>query len=78
MITSRLTRYQISFIKAILDNNNQLCSSETMKKYGFNSSANVKRLKDAVQKKELLTQEGDQWLFLDPIFKRWLKEIYFN
>lgn len=78
MITSRLTRYQISFIKAILDNNLQLCSSETMIKYGFNSSANVKRLRDAVKKKELLTQHQEEWIFLDPLFKKWLKEVYFN
>ena len=77
LVTSRLSRFQINFLKAIMDDVTQLSASETMTMYGFNSSANVKRLKDAVQKKEILTEESGKWEFLDPLFKTWLRNIYF-
>ena len=78
LITSRLSRFQINFLKAIMDNVEQLCAADTMSYYGFNSSANVKRLKDAVKRKEILTEENGQWVFLDPLFKTWLKTVYFE
>ncbi|MGE0092422.1 MAG: hypothetical protein AB7S40_07705 [Bacteroidales bacterium] len=78
LITSRLSRFQINFLKAIMDNVEQLSAAETISYYGFNSSANVKRLKDAVKRKEILTEENGQWVFLDPLFKTWLKEVYFE
>ena len=61
-----------------MDNVEQLCAADTMSYYGFNSSANVKRLKDAVKRKEILTEENGQWVFLDPLFKTWLKTVYFE
>jgi len=78
LITSRLSRFQINFLKAIMDNVEQLSSTETMEYYGFNSSANVKRLKDAAKRKEILTEENGQWQFLDPLFKTWLQTVYFD
>lgn len=78
LITSRLSRFQINFLKAIMDNTEQLSSTETMNHYGFNSSANVKRLKDAAKRKEILTEEDGQWVFLDPLFKTWLRTVYFD
>jgi len=78
LITSRLSRFQINFLKAIMDDVTQLSALNTMTQYGFNSSANVKRLKDAVQKKEILTEERGKWEFLDPLFKTWLRTVYFE
>ena len=78
LITSGLSRFQINFLKAIMDGVSQLSALETMTQYGFNSSANVKRLKVAVQKKEILTIEGGKWEFLDPLFKTWLRNVYFE
>lgn len=77
-ITSRLSRYQVNFLKAILDDVEKLSSSEVMESYGFNSSANVNRLKEALRKKEILTQERNKWIFLDPLFKTWLRTVYFQ
>jgi AAA+ ATPase superfamily predicted ATPase len=78
LVTSRLSRFQINFLKAIMDDVTQLSALDTMTQYGFNSSANVKRLKDAVQKKEILTEESGKWEFLDPLFKTWLRKVYFE
>ncbi len=78
LITSRLSRFQINFLKAVMDNVEQLSSIEAMNYYGFNSSANVKRLKDAAKRKEILTEENGRWEFLDPLFKTWLQTVYFE
>ncbi|MFA5849850.1 MAG: hypothetical protein WC833_08195 [Bacteroidales bacterium] len=76
--TSRLSYYQMNFLKAVLDGVTKFSANNVLTQYQFNSSANVVRLKDAVQKKEILEQEGDKWIFLDPIFKVWLKRVYWN
>ena len=78
LITSRLSRFQINFLKAIMDNVEQLSALEALNYYGFNSSANVKRLKDAAKRKEILTKENGHWIFLDPLFKTWLQTVYFE
>ncbi|MDD2426330.1 MAG: hypothetical protein PHU00_10010 [Bacteroidales bacterium] len=77
-ISGRLSLYQLNLLKSILDGVTKFSTQEVMEKYKFNSSANVVRLKDAVQKKEILEQEGENWYFLDPLFKSWLKRIYWN
>ena len=78
LITSRLSRFQINFLRAIMDEIQHFSSNDVMNYYGFNSSANVKRLKDAVKRKEILTEENGQWQFLDPLFKTWLRSVYFQ
>ncbi|MFA6334605.1 MAG: hypothetical protein WCX48_03500 [Bacteroidales bacterium] len=77
-ITSRLSLYQLNFLKAILDGVTKFSTQEVLTGYHFNSSANVVRLKEAVQKKEILEQDGDKWIFLDPLFKIWLKRVYWS
>jgi len=75
--TSRLSLYQLNFLKAILDGVVKF-THEVLAEYQFNSSANVVRLKEAVQKKEILEQDGESWIFLDPLFKIWLKRVYWR
>ena len=50
-----LTTFQVNMLKAILDGVNRFSSSEVIQKYGLSSSANVRRLKDALMKKEIVT-----------------------
>lgn len=76
--TSRLSLYQLNFLKAILDGVVKLSTHEVLAEYQFNSSANVVRLKEAVQKKEILEQDGESWIFLDPLFKIWLRRVYWG
>ena len=76
--TSRLSLYQLNFLKAILDGVVKFSNHEVLAKYQFNSSANVVRLKEAVQKKEILEQDGESWIFLDPLFKIWLRRVYWG
>lgn len=73
-----LSNYQISLLKAIFDGETKLSSVECIEKYHLNSSANVKRLKEALTKKEVVSfDEYERPYIIDPLFKLWLKRFYF-
>ena len=74
-----LTTFQLSLLRAILEGNTRFSSAEIIRKYDLNSSANVRRLKDALCKKEIVTfDENDNPIVLDPLFEYWAKKTYFN
>lgn len=74
-----LTTYQVSLLKAILDGQTRLSSASVIEAYGLNSSANVKRLKDALTKKEIVTfDERDVPMIIDPLFEYWLRRDFFG
>ena len=74
-----LSNYQIHCLRAVYDGHSRLTSSETISRYGLNTSANVHRLKEALIKKEVLTfDENDNPSFLDPMFRLWLKREFFR
>jgi hypothetical protein len=54
-------------------------ASDVIEKYRLNSSANVRRVKDALKKKEVLTfNEKDEPVILDPLFEYWVSNFYFE
>ncbi len=74
-----LTDYQISFLKAVLDGVTQFSSAEMIAKYSLNSSANVKRVREALFKKEVVTNNDEGAIvFLDPLFEYWVRSRYFE
>lgn len=74
-----LTTFQLSLLKAIIDGNNKFSSAELISRYGLNSPANVKRLKDALMKKEIVTfDDRDEPVIMDPLFEFWLKKYFFH
>lgn len=72
-----LSSYQINFLHAVAAGiNSEFTKSATLEKYHLGTSANVKRLKDALEKKELIDISGRIVTFNDPVFKLWfLKNI---
>lgn len=73
-----LTDHQISLLKAVLDGVVKFSASDVIEKYHLNSSANVRRVKDALRKKEVITfNEKDEPVVLDPLFEYWLENHYF-
>jgi len=78
-IVNDLTTFQLSLLKAILDGHGKFSTAEVISSYGLNSSANVKRLKDALLKKEIITfdDHGDP-VIMDPLFKYWVAKYYFE
>lgn len=78
-IMNDLTTFQVSLLRAILDGHTRFSSAEIIRRYGLNSSANVRRLKDALCKKEIVTfDEDDNPVLLDPLFEYWVRKYYFN
>ena len=74
-----LTTYQVSLLRAVVEGHTKFSTAEVIGRYGLNSSANVRRLKDALCKKEILTfDEKDEPHILDPLFEYWVKKYYFN
>ena len=78
-MVSDLTGFQVSLLKATLDGCKRFSSSEVIERYRLHSSANVRRLKDALCKKEIITfGENDEPRVLDPLFEYWLRKYYFK
>ena len=74
-----LTTFQVSLLRAILDGHTRFSSAEVIRQYSLNSSANVRRLKDALCKKEIVTFDEDETpIVLDPLFEYWVRKEYFN
>ena len=74
-----LTTHQVSLLRAIIDGCTKFSSSEVVRAYALNSSANVKRVKDALVKKEIVTfDSNDIPTILDPLFEYWVRKFYFK
>ncbi len=78
-IINDLTDHQLSLLKAVLDGVIKFSASDVIERYRLNSSANVRRVKDALKKKEVLTfNDKDEPLILDPLFEYWVRRYYFE
>lgn len=78
-IVNDLTDHQLSLLRAVLDGVVKFSASDVIERYHLNSSANVRRVKDALKKKEVITfNEKDEPLVIDPLFEYWLRRTYFE
>lgn len=78
-IVNGLTTHQVNLLRATVDGVTRFSAADVIRKYGLNSSANVKRVKDALMKKEvLLFDENDNPALEDPLFEYWVKKYYFE
>lgn len=74
MIVDGLTVFQISFLTAVLRGETRFSAQEVIEKYGLHSSANVKRVREALMKKEILTfTDKDEPVVIDPLFEFWFR-----
>lgn len=78
-VMNDLTTHQVSLLRAILDGVTRFSSSEVIRRYELNSSANVKRVKEALMKKEVIMPgPGDVPVLEDPLFEYWVRKYYFE
>jgi len=78
-IMADLTTFQVCLLRAVVDGHTKFSSSEVIHRYNLNSSANVRRLKDALCKKEIITfDEEDNPHIIDPLFEYWVTKYYFR
>jgi hypothetical protein len=77
-LTDSLSRTQLNFLKALTNNIDQLSSQATLQEYRLGTSANVMKIKKMLISKEIIDIKGNNIMFLDPLFKYWLKEYFFS
>lgn len=72
-ISDGLTRYQLNFLKAIINGKgSEISKSEVIQLFNLGSSANVVRIKKSLLKKEVIDISGKQVSLSDPVFGLWL------
>lgn len=72
-----LTNLQINFLKGLVNGETAFTSNDFLTKYAIGPAANIKRIKDALENKEIIDIEGKSLFFNDPMFAIWLKQRYF-
>jgi uncharacterized protein len=73
-----LTNYQLNFLKLLCNNVQQHSSAAVLSEYNLGTSANVVRIKTALQNHEIIDVLGKQITFNDPLFAIWLKKRFFK
>lgn len=73
-----LTNYQLNFLKALCSKETAFNSSRVLREYDLGTSANISRIKAALQNYEIIDVLGKAIAFNDPLFERWLKKRYFR
>jgi len=74
--TDNFTNKQLNFLKALAKDVQQFSSRETLTNYNLGSQGNVKRIKTALEKKEVIDLWGDKIEFMDPLFRLWFVKVY--
>ena len=74
----QLSNTQINFLEALVMGEINFHANEVITKYKLGSSSNVTRIKEALEKKEIIDSFNKKIEFLDPVFKLWFKERYMN
>jgi len=71
-----LTNSQVNFLKALISSFERYSAAEVLTKFKLGSSANVSRLKGALEKKEVIDVTPNKIEFIDPLFKWWFSTVY--
>lgn len=72
-----LSNTQVGFLRALSEGvNKSMSSSENLRKYNLGTSANVVKIKNALENKEIIEIHQGKPVFVDPAFELWLKLIY--
>lgn len=74
----QLTNFQLNFLKALADKITAFTRQAVLQEYNLGTSANVVRIKEALQNKEIIDVFGKDVQFNDPMFELWLKKRYFR
>jgi uncharacterized protein len=76
-LTDGLSRTQLGFLKAVTDNVEQMSSQSVINEYKLGTSANVAKIKKTLVNKEIIDIHYNKIMFLDPLYKVWLKDYFF-
>lgn len=76
--TDSLTSLQLSLLHAISDGHVQLTSKKVLNKYNLGTAGNILRIKEALEKKEIIDFFEKRPMFIDPLYEVWLKQNLFK
>ncbi len=76
--TEELSTPQINFLKALIAGVEKFSSKNMLDEYKLGSSANVVRIKKALENKEIIDILAGNILLLDPMYKSWLTTCFFK
>lgn len=77
-IVESLTPKQLSFLIALMEGNQKLYYKATRDKYQLGSTSNITRIKQSLERKEIINTGNMETVFTDPIFREWLRRCYFT
>jgi len=78
MLTDDLNTKQVNFLNALTNEEEQVTSQSILRKYQLGTSANVIKIKKVLHDREIIDIVGRKIEFMDPLYKYWLKNNYFN
>lgn len=75
-MTESLSSYQLNFLKAIASGVTKgFSSKQIIEKYQLGTSANIKRIKEALLKRDLIEVAGKEVTIPDPVFRQWIRRL---
>jgi hypothetical protein len=79
MITDALSPSQLNYMRAVIDGVDRFSSTESLAAYKLHSSANIARVREALEKKEIMEfGKNNKPVFIDPVFELWFRRRYMN
>lgn len=76
--TDELSNTQLNFLKALISGAEQFSSKETLDEFRLGTSANIPKIKKALENKEIIDLFTGKVIILDPMYHFWLKTDYFK
>jgi hypothetical protein len=76
--TDQLSNAQVNFLKALCNEETRFTTADVLQRYRLGSSANVSRVKNALEQKEVIDTMEPTIQFSDPVYKIWFKKYMVN
>jgi AAA+ ATPase superfamily predicted ATPase len=73
-----LSTPQLNYLRAMLNGVEKMSAKSTIDTYKLGSTANVQRVAQALEKKEILDLVGKEPIWVDPMFRTWLRDRYWG
>ena len=65
-----------SFLCAVSDGVENLSSMETLSHYRLGTSGNIRIIKGALKKRDMIEETGHRVEIQDPVFNQWIQLVY--
>jgi len=74
-----LSNTQINFLKMLIESERKdIYAKELLQKYSLGTSGNITKIRSVLINKEIIHLVNSKYELVDPVFRLWLKNIYFK